>query len=373
MIVNKKKSIVVLCANSSWYIYNFRRNTIKAFIKKGYKVVVVAPYDDYSKYFSKMTIKHYKFNLNSSSTNPFKEILVIFKLMYLYSHIRPDFVMNFTPKMNIYSTIASIIPRSKVINNISGLGTAFTKDSILLKFVILLYRFTQIFAAKVFFQNKDDMNMFISQKIIPKKKCEYIPGSGVDLEWFGIAEAPNDGVVRFIIICRMLYEKGIGLYADAAESCRKKYGNKVEFIAIGPFNNNKKNGLQKEVMDDWVAKNIMIYKGAVEDVRPEIARSDCVVLPSVYAEGTPRSLLEGASMGKPIITTNTSGCASTVENGVNGILCRPMSISDLVSSMEKIINITHKDRITMGLKSRELVERKFDEKVVINKYLESVL
>ena len=171
----------------------------------------------------------------------------------------------------------------------------------------------------------------------------------------------------------MLYEKGIDLYADAAESCRKKYGNKVEFIAIGPFNNDKKKGLQKEVMDDWIAKKIMIYKGAVEDVRPEIARSDCVVLPSVYAEGTPRSLLEGASMGKPIITTNTPGCASTVENGVNGILCRPMSTSDLVSSMEKIINITHKDRITMGLKSRELVERKFDEKVVINKYLESLL
>ena len=106
--------------------------------------------------------------------------------MYLYSHIRPDFVMNFTPKMNIYSTIASIISRSKVINNISGLGTVFIKDSILLKFMILLYRFTQIFAAKVFFQNKDDMNMFISQKIIPKKKCEYIPGSGVDLEWFGV-------------------------------------------------------------------------------------------------------------------------------------------------------------------------------------------
>ena len=372
MVDDAKKSTIVLCANTSWYIYNFRRNTIKTFIKKGHRVVVVAPHDDSSKYLSRISSNYYDINLNASGTNPFKEILVVFKLIFLYLHIRPSFIMNFTPKMNIYSTIASIFSGGSVINNISGLGTAFAKNSIFSKFVILLYRFSQMFADRVFFQNKNDMEMFISQKIVPKHKCDYVPGSGVDLEWFEVAEAPDDQVIRFIILCRMLYEKGIDLYAEAAESCRKKYGDKVEFIAIGSFDNSNRRALTKSVMDAWVAKKILIYKGMVDDVRSEIARSDCVVLPSIYPEGTPRSLLEGASMGKPIITTNMPGCVSTVEDGINGFLCKPKSIPDLVLSMEKIINMTHKDRLKMGLKSRELAKRKFDERFVIEKYLESI-
>ena len=372
MLDNKKKFIVVICANSSWYIYNFRKNTIKAFVKEGHQVIVVAPQDEYSKYFLGLGSKHYKLNLNPSGTNPFKEIWAIFKLISLYLYIRPNFVMNFTPKMNVYSTIASIFSRSKTINNISGLGSVFIKDSFFSKFVSLLYRITQIFSVKVFFQNKEDMEMFISRKIVPRYKCEYIPGSGVDVEWFDLKEAPDDGVVRFIIVCRMLYAKGIDRYAKAAEQCREKYGDKVEFIAVGFIDKNNKRAVPIEVMADWESKGVLIYKGAVADVRPEVALSDCIVLPSVYPEGTPRSLLEGASMGKPIITTNMPGCASTIENGVNGFLCRPWSTSDLVLCMEKIINMTHERRLKMGLKSRELVKRKFDEQIVIKKYLKSL-
>lgn len=370
MIADKKKAKVVLCANSSWYIYNFRRNTIKAFIREGHQVVVVAPQDESSKFFTELGVKHYKFSLNPNGTNPFTEMWVIFKLITLYLHIKPNFVMNFTPKMNVYSTIASIVSRSKTINNISGLGSVFTEDSVFSKFVSLLYRFTQMFSAKVFFQNNDDMEMFISRKTVPRFKCEYIPGSGVDLEWFEVTQAPDDEVVRFIIVCRMLYEKGIEHYAKAADICRKKYGDKVEFMAVGFIDKNNKRALPIEVMDDWESRGILIYRGAVEDVRPDVARSDCVVLPSVYPEGTPRSLLEAGAMGKPIITTDMPGCASTVEEGINGFLCRPELTSDLVLNMEKIINMTHSCRLEMGLKSRELVERKFDEKIVIQKYLE---
>ena len=293
MVANKKKIVVVLCANTSWYIYNFRRNTIKAFIREGHQVIVVAPQDESSKFFTELGVKHYKFSLNPNGTNPFKEILVISKLISLYLYIKPNFVMNFTPKMNVYSTIASIVSRSKTINNISGLGSVFVEDSVFSKFVSLLYRFTQMFSAIVFFQNNDDMEMFISRKIVPRFKCEYIPGSGVDLEWFQLTEAPDDDVVRFIIVCRMLYEKGIDRYARAAEFCREKYGDKVQFIAVGFLDKGNKRALPSEVMDDWVSKGILIYRGGLEDIRPEVALSDCIVLPSVYPEGTPRSLLEG--------------------------------------------------------------------------------
>ena len=220
MMVHIKKTSVVICANSSWYIYNFRRNTIKAFVKDGHQVFVIAPSDDSSKHFSELGARYCKFDLNPNGTNVIKEALVIFKLVLLYSKIRPNVVMNFTPKMNIYSTIAAVISRSKIVNNISGLGTAFSDVSIFSQFVVQLYRFTQIFADKVFFQNNDDMEMFISRNIVSKHKCEYIPGSGVDLERFEVTEAPDDGVVRFVIICRMLYEKGIERYAQAAEFLR---------------------------------------------------------------------------------------------------------------------------------------------------------
>ena len=370
MVSKAKKLKIVMCANSTWYIYNFRKNTISAFKKAGHQVFVVAPKDEYSKYVTDLGAEYCEFNLDPRGTNPLKEIMVVFSLLLIYLRVRPNFVMNFTPKMNIYSTFSSALIGAKVVNNISGLGTVFTSDSRLSRFVCLMYRFTQIFAVKIFFQNKYDMELFIARKIAPQKKCDYLPGSGVDLERFGVVAAPDDGVVRFVIVCRMLYEKGVGLLAEAAEYCKEKYGDNVEFRAVGFLDDDNKGAVSKEVMNDWVEKGFLIYQGALKDVRPEIAISDCVVLPSIYPEGTPKSLLEAAAMGKPIITTDMPGCSSVVEHGVNGLLCRPSSFDDLIVSLEKLIDMDHSARCEMGLKSRGLVEREFDEKIVLDKYLD---
>jgi glycosyltransferase involved in cell wall biosynthesis len=372
MVSKANKLKIVMCANSSWYIYNFRKNTISTFKKAGHQVFVVAPKDEYSKYFTDLGAAHFEFNLDARGINPFKEMMVIFSLLCIYLRVRPNYVMNFTPKMNIYSTFSAAMVGAKIVNNISGLGTVFTSDSRLSRFVCLLYRFTQIFAVKIFFQNKFDMELFIARKIAPYNKCDYLPGSGVDLKRFEVAVAPDDGIVRFVIVCRMLYEKGIGLLVEAAEYFKEKYGDSVEFRAVGFLDEDNKGAVSKEVMKDWVEKGLLIYQGALTDVRPEIAISDCVVLPSIYPEGTPKSLLEAAAMGKPVITTDMPGCSSTVEHGVNGLLCRPSSLDDLVVSLDKIINMSHIERCEMGLKSRKLVEREFDEKIVIDKYLDCI-
>lgn len=369
MMGKKKKRKVVLCANSSWYIYNFRKNTIKAFREDGHQVFVVAPKDRYSTYLTELGAEYYEFKLDPTGLNLFKEMSVIFKLLIIYLDIRPNLVMNFTPKMNIYSTFPSVFVGAKVVNNISGLGVVFTADSFFSKFVSLMYRCTQIFAIKVFFQNKYDMDHFIARNIVPRNKCEYLPGSGVDLKRFVVTDAPDDGVVRFVIVCRMLYEKGVGLLAEAAEYCKAKYGGRVEFRAVGFLDEKNAGAISKEAMNDWSVKGFLIYQGALKDVRPEIAVSDCVVLPSVYPEGTPKSLLEGAAMGKPIITTDMPGCSSVVDHEINGLLCRPNSLDDLIMNLEKLINMSHNDRCKMGLRSRELVEQRFDERIVIEKYL----
>ncbi|MDB2543612.1 glycosyltransferase family 4 protein [Woeseiaceae bacterium] len=367
--MNDRNLKIVLCANSSWYIYNFRKNTINEFLKKGHEVFVVAPNDKYTKYFTDLGAKHVGFNLNPISTNPFKEIMVIFSLIIIYIKMRPDFVMNFTPKMNIYSTIAAIFIRAKIVNNISGLGEAFSKNSAFSSFVSQLYRFTQRFAIKVFFQNKNDMNRLIEAKIVTKDRCDYLPGSGVDLERFKIVSAPNDEVIRFVIVSRMLYDKGVALLAEAAKYCKNKYGTSVEFNAVGFIDDVNPRAVPRKILNEWTSKGFLIYKGALEDVRPEIAISDCVVLPSVYPEGTPRSLLEAAAMGKPIITTDMPGCSSTVDHGINGFLCQPNSLNDLIVNLEKLIKMSHSDRCKMGFKSRELVVNRFDERIVIKKYL----
>lgn len=365
----KNKLKIILCANSSWYIYNFRKNTILEFRKLGHRVIVVAPKDGYSKYFADLGAEYYTFNLSPRSINPFKEIFVIFSLMLIYLNIRPNFVMNFTSKMNIYSTLAAFLVGSKVINNISGLGTAFKKETVFSYFICLLYRFSQLFAIKVFFQNEQDMARFIYRKIIPTNKSEYIPGSGVDLKRFVVTKAPNDGVVRFTIICRMLYDKGIGVFAEAAKYCKATYGDAVEFRAVGFMDETSNRSVSKGVMNDWCSKGFLLYRGSCEDIRPEVAISDCIVLPSVYPEGTPKVLLEAAAMGKPIITTNMPGCSSVVDQEINGFLCNPHSLEDLIMNIEKLINMDHNQRHAMGIKSRELVEQRFDEKIVIEKYV----
>ena len=367
-----KKSKIVLCANSSWYIYNFRKNTISTFIDKGFKVYIVAPRDEYTNLFSELGATFHEVKLNSQSINPLKELHAILSLILIYLKIKPQFIMNFTPKMNIYSTIASIFCKSKVINNISGLGIVFLNVSFFTKFVSLLYKFTQTLTIKVFFQNKHDMELFISKKIIPKQKCEYLPGSGVDLKRFSIKQSQDDGVTRFNIICRLLYNKGVGDFAEAAKYFKKKYHNKVEFIVIGFLDENNKDVVPKAVLDEWVQKGFLLYRGALKDVRPEIENSDCVVLPSVYPEGTPKSLLEAAAMGKPIITNNMPGCSATVDHGVSGFLCRAKNKNDLFLYIEKIINMSHSERLLMGANGRKLIKKNFDEKFIIEQYLKCV-
>lgn len=367
-----RKIKIVLCANTSWYIYNFRKNTIIALIDHGCDVIVVAPYDDYVEDLIKLGARHFSFYLNGRSINLFKELFSLLNLVFIYIYLRPHAVMNFTPKMNIYGTFASSIVRSKAINNISGLGAAFTKKSLFSDFIIMLYKASQLFATKVFFQNMHDKKLFINNKILTEDRCDLIPGSGVDLNLFYSKPSSDDGVVRFLIVCRMLYEKGILSFVEASDFLRKKYGKKVEFQALGFLDDTNNAAVSHKVMNEWVSKGLISYLGATKDVRPYLANSDCVVLPSIYPEGVPRSLLEAAAMGKPIVTTNTAGCSFTVDNGENGFLCHPGSTKDLINKLEKIINLGHEGRTQMGNKSRVKAENEFSEQIVIDKYIQSL-
>ena len=363
---------IIITANTSWYLYNFRKNTILSLISKGYDVIAIAPKDEYSKKLEELGSAFSNIRIDQGGVNPVSDLKTFINFIFLYMKFKPDIVLNFTPKNNIYSTLAAKFCKAKVINNIAGLGMVFINESIIAKIAKFLYKISQYKADKIFFQNEDDRELFFENKLANPLITERLPGSGVDLTRFSLQPSDDDGVVRFLLIARMIYDKGIGYYIEAARILKNKYGNKVEFQLLGFIGVNNPSAVTKEDLQSWIDEGIVKYIGISDFVEKHIEKVDCMVLPSYYREGVPKSLLEAGAMGKPIITTDNVGCRETVDDGINGYLCKLRDTQSLVEKLELIISMTHEERLAMGHQSRLKIEREFDEKIVIQKYLDTI-
>jgi len=364
--------MIAITANTSWYLYNFRINTIKSLISYGYKVVAIAPADEYSQKLEQLGCLFININIDQGGTNPFKDIKTLINFYGILKKNNIECILNFTPKNNIYGTLAASYLDIKSINNIAGLGTLFIEENISSKIARLLYKLSQKNATKIFFQNEDDRGIFLNSGYAKKEITDRLPGSGVDLTRFTVSPAPDDHVVRFLLIARMLYDKGIGHYVEAARILKQKYNQSVEFRLLGFLGVNNPSAVPESEMQSWVSEGIVTYLGVSDTVEQEIAQVDCMVLPSYYREGVPKSLLESGAMGKPIVTTDNVGCRETVDHGVNGFLCQPRSTESLASALELIIQMSHEERLEMGLASRKKMAEEFDEKIIIDKYLLAV-
>lgn len=362
--MNKK---VVICVNTSWNIYNFRLNLARAIKKSGYEVILVAPYDKYSEIL-KQEFEYYDIYISNKGTNPKEDLKTLIEFYKLYKKIKPDIVLNYTIKPNIYGNIACKLLGINTINNISGLGTVFINENLVTKIVKFLYKFSLKTSSKVFFQNNEDKELFIKNKLVSKNKCDVLPGSGVDTDKFSpIVYTKEDKIFRFLLIARILWDKGIAEYVEAAEELKNKYQN-IEFQILGSLDAVNKTAVPKRIVENWVDKKIINYLGTTDNVQDVIKQADCVVLPS-YREGTPRTLLESASMAKPIITTNAVGCKDVVDDNINGFLCDVKSIESLKNAMEKMFLLDKNERDKMGISGRKKILKEYDEKIVINKYL----
>lgn len=363
---------IAISANTSWYLYNFRKNTIISLLNTNYTVIIIAPRDKYSPLLENLGVKFIHIDIFQKSTNPFHDLKTIFQFYKIYSTNKIDAVLNFTPKNNIYSTFIASKKNIKVINNIAGLGLLFVNESLLSKLVKLLYKYSLKHASKTFFQNQDDRNIFIKYNLIQENNTERLPGSGVDLSRFKLSLSEDKNKLRFILIARMLYEKGITFYVDAARILKEKYGNKVEFCLLGFVGVNNPSAITHEQINNWVSEGVINYLGTSDTVECEIAKADCIVLPSFYREGVPKTLLEAGAMGKPIITTDNVGCRETVTHGLNGYLCQPKSVSSLVNAIDTFIKLPYEKKLEMGKNSRKKIESEFDEEIVIKKYLDAL-
>lgn len=365
-------STIAITSNTSWYLYNFRKNTILSLLSEGYQVIAIAPQDEYSNKLEELGARFIHIDIDQGGTNPVNDLKTLFGFKRIFSQNNIDVVLNFTPKNNIYGTIAAAMHGVKVINNVAGLGVLFINESITSKIARFLYKFSQRYADKIFFQNEEDRTLFLDNHMARKEKMDRLPGSGADLSRFTLSPSADDGVTRFLLIARMLYDKGVGHYVEAARALKSQYGERVEFQLLGFIGVNNPTAITGVEMQAWVDEGIVNYLGVSDRVEQDIAKVDCMVLPSFYREGVPKSLLEAGAMGKPIVTTDNVGCRETVDVGVNGYLCELRSTKSLIEKLELMIQMTHEQRLEMGRQSRLKIEREFDEQIVINKYLDAV-
>lgn len=358
-------------ANTSWYLYNFRHGILERLIKDGYTVQILAPEDKYSKNLVEMGCEFYHIDTDGKTKNPLKDLGLLINYYKMLKKLKPDMIFNSTIKPNIYASMAASILKIDVINNVSGLGNIFINNNLTTKLVKILYRIAFRNSKKVFFQNDDDMKLFLDNKLVTEDFCGRLPGSGVNTEKFKPMEKKPSDKIKFILIARMLWDKGIGEYVETARVLNKKYNN-LEFQLLGHLNFDNPTAISKEQMDKWVEEGIVSYLGLSDDVREQIKEADCVVLPSKYREGVPKTLIEAAAMEKPIITTDNVGCRDIVEDGHNGFLCKPKSVESLVRKIEYFLKLSEENRDVLGKNGRIKVEREFDEKIVIEKYFEEI-
>lgn len=359
---------VVIVYNTSHYIFAFKLNLIKELQLKGYFVIAIAPYDNYSEKLKKIGVEYHELKMDNKGSNPIKDFFIIVQLIGIYRKIRPNFVLNFTIKPNLYSTLAAAIFKIPVINNITGLGTVFINGGLTLKLVKILYKLAFLFPKKVFFQNKDDIELFLFHKLVDENRIALIPGSGVDLEKFqSVLKEKNLDKLIFLLIGRIIRDKGVGEYIEAAKILKQKYSN-VEFQLLGGVGVANMSAISLDELKGYDIKGVIRYLGETEDIRPFLANSDVVVLPS-YREGMPRTLLEASAMAKPVICTDVPGCRDAVNDGVNGYLCEVKNVQDLVTKMEKMINLSDNERLVMGQAGRKKMEKEFDENIVLRAYL----
>ena len=362
---------IVISTNSAWNLVNFRSELIGALIATGHEVVAVAPYDKYSVRLEALGCKFVELKMDNGGTSPVRDALLLLRYWRLLRREKPGVFLGFTVKPNVYGSLAAHWSGTRVINNIAGLGAVFIRGGWLAQLVQGLYRAALGRSSKVFFQNPDDRQLFLDERLVQAKVTDLLPGSGIDLHRFALAPMPvANSRLRFLLIARMLRDKGVGEFVQAAQLLRDRWPS-VEFCLLGFVDVQNPAAISRAEVENWVAQGFVNYLGESDDVRNEIAIADCVVLPS-YREGTPRSLLEAAAMGRPIITTDAVGCREVVNHGVNGYLCKVRDAEDLAEMMNQMLLLSPEDRIAMGLRGRAKMEAEFDEKIVIGKYLAAI-
>lgn len=364
-IDNKRK--ILLSSNSAWNLANFRRPVIEALVAAGYDVVAVAPSDGHEQALIAMGASFRSVDMRGGGTSLLEDFRLLLNYLQVIRDECPTAFLGFTAKPNIYGSLAARLLGVPVIATVSGLGSAFLKGGLLGGLMMRLYRQAFRGARAVVFQNPSDRALFIDRRIIRPDQARLVAGSGLDLAHFTPADLPEDGQFRFLLIARLLRDKGIAEFVEAARLVRSSHPE-ARFQLLGPDGADNPSSVPQAELARWADESMVDLLGAHDDVRPFIAAASCVVLPS-YREGLPRSLLEGSAMARPLIASDVPGCRDVVDDGVTGLLCAARSARALAAAMERMLGMSPAARSAMGAAGRRKVETDFAQERVAAAYL----
>lgn len=362
-------SPILFSANSAWNLINFRAPIIRALLQRRYRVAAAVPSDDDATALAKLGVELHRIPIDARGLSPLRDVGLLISYLRLMRELRPSAFLGFTVKPNLYGSIAAARLGIPVLNTITGLGTAFLSGPALRTITATIYRHALRNSQSVFFHNSDDRDLFVSKKLVRPGQARIVAGSGVDLDHFSptlkriIGNPPT-----FLFVGRLLRDKGVKEFAEAAAIVRKTHSAK--FLMLGSTESHPKAARASE-LQRFVSSGIIELLGETDDVRPFMEAADCIVLPS-YREGLPRVLLEASAMARPVITTDAPGCRSVIEDGRTGLLCAPRSSPSLARAMMAFLSMSPQDRLSMGRRAREKAESEFSQDNVVDAYLEAL-
>lgn len=359
---------ILLTANSTWGLANYRSGLIRAIMDRGMQVTVLAPDDGHVDRLKALGCRVVLLEMDNKGTSPLRDARLFLTFRRQLRALRPKAILSFTVKNNVYCGLAARNAKIPFLPNVSGLGTAFVTETWLTKVVTRLSAAAFWRLPAVIFQNPDDSALFVARGIVTPQSCIVVPGSGVNLTQFAPTPLTRNEVTTFVLIARLLWDKGVGEFVEAARLLRAA-GVPVRCQLLGFVDVKNRTAISRDTVDAWQAEGIIDYLGATDDVRPTIAAADCVVLPSYYREGTPRSLLESAAMARPVITTDMPGCRTVVDDNVTGYLCIARDAESLANAMKRFAMMPYEAKVSMAAAARQKMERSFDERIVIDTYL----
>lgn len=364
------KSVLIL-VNHDVVIYNFRLELVEQLLSDGYKVHISSPYGERIDDLIALGAVYHEIVIDRHGMNPVADLKILREYHRLIKTVKPFIILGYTIKPNIYGAIVAKSANIPFVANITGLGMAVENKGIKQCLAVLLYKFAFTSVRRVFFQNKENEQFFMRQKIAPGKHM-ILPGSGVNLERYSITSFPvcgngkKDEPIKFAFISRIMKEKGIDQYLNAALAVKKEYPN-TEFHICG-FCEEEYDGQLKEMNDNGA----VIYHGMIKDVACFMSQMHCIIHPTYYPEGLSNVLLEACACGRPIITTDRSGCREVVIEGVNGYIVSEKNTKELIETIKKFIGLSQNEKKNMGIAGRRLVEEKFDRQIVVDKYMNEI-
>jgi len=356
-----------MTVNAAWNIWNFRRPLVEALRGDGHRITVLAPPDDAVSELEGLGCRVRPLQMSVKGLNPMADLKLQRRFGRIFREERPDAILSYTIKNNIFGARAAASAGIPFVPNVTGLGTAFLSGKLLQAVTEQLYRRSFTDLPVIFFQNEDDRDLFLDRRLVKAHQARLLPGSGIDLQRFAPAPMPTaHEPTVFLMIARLLRDKGVAEFVEAARRVKGRHPH-LRFQLLGAVGTENRSAIDRQTLEGWVAEGVVEYLGTTVDVRPAIAASSCVVLPS-YREGAPRTLIEAAAMARPLIATNVPGCRAVIDRDISGLFCDLRSAESLAAAMERFLALSPKARCAMGMAGRAKMEREFDQALIVDAY-----